>query len=178
MKSRYGLFILLVFIAMLVLAVGGGAAPSATEPLPEFVEPAATEAPAYAGCPLIGESVAKEGGSVSQDSVAMAPMPTAAAYEISNPAGDLTVVERSNRMIIKNADVRLMVKDTDVAIDRATQIIGDALVRGGPSHPHRTPTHVADFLGVLPQAIAQPSVSNALDVYRPIRNTSSEQSLQ
>jgi hypothetical protein len=29
-------------------------------------------------------------------------------------------------MIIKNADIRLMVKDTDVAIDRATQIIGDA----------------------------------------------------
>ena len=29
-------------------------------------------------------------------------------------------------MIIKNADVRLMVKDTDVAIDRATQIVGDS----------------------------------------------------
>jgi hypothetical protein len=53
-------------------------------------------------------------------------MPTAAAFEISNPSGDLTVIERSNRMIIKNADIRLMVKDTDVAIDRATQIIGDA----------------------------------------------------
>jgi hypothetical protein len=56
----------------------------------------------------------------------LAPLPTAAAYEISNPSGDLTVIERSNRMIVKNADVRLTVKDTDVAIDRATQIIGDA----------------------------------------------------
>jgi len=55
-----------------------------------------------------------------------APLPTAAAFEISNPAGDLTVIERSNRMIVKNADVRLTVKDTDVAIDRTTQIIGDA----------------------------------------------------
>ena len=36
------------------------------------------------------------------------------------------MIERSNRMIVKNADVRLTVKDTDVAIDRATQIIGDA----------------------------------------------------
>jgi hypothetical protein len=53
-------------------------------------------------------------------------LPTAAAFEISNPAGDLTVIERSNRMIVKNADVRLTVKDTDVAINRATQIIGDA----------------------------------------------------
>jgi hypothetical protein len=53
-------------------------------------------------------------------------MATAAAYEIANPSGDLTVIERSNRMIVKNADVRLTVEDTDVAIDRATQIIGDA----------------------------------------------------
>jgi hypothetical protein len=29
-------------------------------------------------------------------------------------------------MIVKNADVRLTVKDTDVAIDRTTQIVGDA----------------------------------------------------
>jgi hypothetical protein len=60
------------------------------------------------------------------EGVAALPMATAAAYEIANPSGDLTVIERSNRMIVKNADVRLTVKDTDVAIDRATQIIGDA----------------------------------------------------
>ena len=53
-------------------------------------------------------------------------MPTSAAFEISDPSGNLTVLERSNSMIIKNADVRLMVKDTDVAIDRATQIVGDS----------------------------------------------------
>ncbi|MDQ2692940.1 MAG: DUF4349 domain-containing protein, partial [Chloroflexota bacterium] len=29
-------------------------------------------------------------------------------------------------MIIKNADIRLMVQDTDIAIDRATQVVGDA----------------------------------------------------
>ena len=76
------------------------------------------------------QALSKEGESVAQDQAVgqapLAPMPTAAAYEISNQSGDLTVVERSNRMIIKNADIRLMVKDTDVAIDRATQIIGDA----------------------------------------------------
>ena len=53
-------------------------------------------------------------------------MPTSAAFEIADQSGDLTVIERSNRMIVKNADVRLMVKDTDSAIDRATQIVGDA----------------------------------------------------
>jgi hypothetical protein len=54
------------------------------------------------------------------------PLPTNAAYEIANPSGDLTVLERSNRMIVKNANIRLMVEDTNVAIDRALQVVGDA----------------------------------------------------
>jgi hypothetical protein len=126
MKSRSSLFILFVVIAMLVLAACGGAAPANEAP-------AATEAPAefFAVEPsFVEQPAAKNGEGVAQDQALeeapLAPMPTAAAYEIANPAGDLTVIERSNRMIVKNADVRLMVKDTDVAIDRATQIIGDA----------------------------------------------------
>ena len=121
MKSRSGLFMLFVVIVMLVLAACGGAAPAATE---APVEIFAAEAPA------MEEPAAKEGESLPQDqSVAqdeLAPMPTAAAFEISDSSGDLTVIERSNRMIIKNADIRLIVKDTDTAIDRATQVIADA----------------------------------------------------
>ena len=129
MKSRSGLFMLLVVMAMLVLAACGGAA--ATEaPLSYVEQAAATEAPAAAF-----DSFAEPGavmdkalveGQASIEEPPLAPMPTAAAFEIANPSGDLTVIERSNRMIVKNADVRLTVKDTDVAIDRATQIIGDA----------------------------------------------------
>jgi len=122
MKTRSGLFMLFVVIAMIVLAACGAAAPATQAP-------AATEAPA-AEAPFIEEPAAKNGESLAQDQALgqspLAPLPTAAAYEISNPSGDLTVIERSNRMIVKNADVRLTVKDTDVAIDRATQIIGDA----------------------------------------------------
>jgi hypothetical protein len=135
MKSRSGLFMLLVILA-LVLAACGGAAPASTEAPPEFIEPAATEAPATEAPAEAAEifaaeaPAAKEGENLSQDQAveqeALAPMPTAAAFEISNSSGDLTVIERSNRMIIKNADIRLMVKDTDIAIDRATQVIGDA----------------------------------------------------
>ena len=132
MKSRSCLFMLFVVIAMLVLAACGAAAPAATEPPPDIgyvQESAATEAPAFEAPPFAEEPAAKE-GDIPQDQAVgqapLAPMPTAAAYEVSNSSGDLTVIERSNRMIIKNADVRLMVKDTDVAIDRATQIIGDA----------------------------------------------------
>lgn len=125
MKSRSGLFMLLVTAAMLVLAACGGAA--ATEAPVEYnAMPAATEAPAMPEMPAAEQSTAKNETGITDESAALAAMPTAAAYEISNPSGDLTVIERSNRMIVKNADLRLQVEQTDVAIDRATQIIGDA----------------------------------------------------
>ena len=114
MKSRSGLFMLLVVPAILVLAACGGAA-------------APTEAPAMPEDFGVQESAAKNGEAVTEaEPQLLAPLPTAAAYEITNPSGDLTVIERSNRMIVKNADLRLMVEETDVAIDRATQIIGDS----------------------------------------------------
>jgi hypothetical protein len=131
MKARSVLFVVFVLVAMILLAACGAAAPATQISSDyDYVEPeeAATEAPAF------GEVYAEEPGAPAEKSMAqdqagevMQPeaIPTAAAYEISNAAGDLTVLERSNRMIVKNADIRLMVKDTDVAINRATQIIAD-----------------------------------------------------
>jgi hypothetical protein len=127
MKSRSGLFMLLVVIFMLVLAACGGAAPAREAP-------AATEAPYIEAPGTVNDQLAQAGAPVEKSSAqepspdvnAPEPLPTAAAYEIAKPSGDLTVIERSNRMIVKNADVRLTVKDTDVAIDRTTQVIGDA----------------------------------------------------
>jgi len=123
MKTRSILFTLLVLGAIAVAACG---APARVEP--EFIAMPATEAPAFAN-DASGQPAAKvgEGESVvSQADAAAIPMATNAAYEIANPSGDLTVLERSNRMIVKNADLRLMVTDTDVAIDRSMQIVGDA----------------------------------------------------
>src|SRR6266516_3322888 len=128
MKSRSSLFILFVLIAMLVLAACGGA-PAATPVPPSYSGAPATQAPAEESN-VLAQPGAGEQKTVGQDQTigqsSLALLPTAAAYEISNPSGDLTVIEHSNHMIVKNADVRLTVKDTDVAIDRATQIIGDA----------------------------------------------------
>jgi len=125
MKSRSVLFTLLVLVS-LALAACGPAAPAATE-APAFVEQPAGAFDEFAAQ---DQSVAKVGEGetiVSQESDTLAlPIPTNAAYEIVNPSGDLTVVERSNRMIVKNADIRLIVEDTDVAIDRSMQIVGDA----------------------------------------------------
>ncbi|HLA08377.1 MAG TPA: DUF4349 domain-containing protein [Anaerolineales bacterium] len=126
MKSRSVLFTLSVLVVMLVLSACGAAA---TQESYTIEAPAATEAPAFAEMPADsavskvgeGEAIAPQG-----PDVLLAPLPTNAAYEIVNPSGDLTVVERSNRMIVKNADIRLMVEDTDVAIDRSMQIVSDA----------------------------------------------------
>lgn len=128
MKSRSGLFMLLVTIVVPLLAACGGAAAPTEVPIVDYYEmPAATEAPALPEEFSADQSTARNGeGLVQGDAQQLSPLPTAAAYEISDPSGDLTVIERSNRMIVKNADLRLTVENTDVAIDRSTQIIGDA----------------------------------------------------
>ena len=135
MKARSALFLLFVLVGMNVLAACGGAAPSTQAPAleaPVSQAPAATEAPAEfypAGAPAVEQPMSKNGETIAQDQAVGQPpqaLPTAAAFEVSNPSGDLTVIEPSNHMIVKNADIKLTVKDTDVAIDRATQIVGDA----------------------------------------------------
>lgn len=119
MKTRSVLFTLLV-AGMLVLAACGGAPAATEEPSQYLVEPTM----------LAVEPASKiaEGASAPESSDAfLLPAPTMApAFEIIGQSGDLTVIERANRMIVKNADVRLTVKDTDIAIDRAAQIVGDA----------------------------------------------------
>jgi len=127
-----------VIAALIVLAACGGAAAS-TEPPPQgFMEAPATEAPAAVEAPAIGidefgaveqsagNSVDGEALPKSSDAL-LAPAPTLAAFEIGNPSGsgDNTIVQNTNRKIIKNADVRLLVKDTEVAVNRSTQIISD-----------------------------------------------------
>ena len=134
MKTRSVLFVLPVIVAMLLLGACGGA-PAATEapPQQDFMEaPAATAGPAFiadefaaAQEPMLrtGEGEVLPGSS----NVLVAPLPTMAAVEIGNPSGsgETIVLQNTNRKIIKNADVRLLVKDTDVAVNRSTQIISD-----------------------------------------------------
>jgi uncharacterized protein DUF4349 len=117
MKSRFVLFTLSVIVATLVLAACGAAAPTVA-PTVNLEGPAAPEQSAL----KTGDTVA-----VPQSAdVAALPAPTLVpAFEISNQAGEDVVIQNANRQIIKNADVRLMVKDTDVAVNRSTQIVSD-----------------------------------------------------
>ena len=120
MKSRSSVFMLLVVASLLLAACGGAAAPTEAPMMePEYYaeEPAAPAPSASkANDEVAGQSV---------DSLGF-PASDGAAYEVTNRSGDLTVLERSNRMIVKNSDMRLLVEDTNTAIDRTTQIVGDA----------------------------------------------------
>jgi len=87
-----------------------------------------TEAPAISEEFAVQESVLKDGeGVVAPGSadIAVLPVSTMAAFEVSNQSGENIVVQNTNRKIIKNADVRLLVKDTSVAVNRSTQIVSD-----------------------------------------------------
>jgi len=126
MKSRSVLFILLVVGLLALAACGGGAATEAPAYFDEQFA-AATEAPAME-MPVAPEDAMKvgEGAAAPQSSDAFAlPMPTMAAVEISGQDGENIVVQNTNRKIIKNADMRLLVKDTNVAVSRTTQVISD-----------------------------------------------------
>lgn len=118
MKHRFVLFLSIALVTITVLAACGAAAPAATQ-APAMEEPAAAPAQSELDSKAVG-------GVAAPPAVEALPMPTMApAFAISNQAGENVVVQNTNRKIIKNADVRLLVKDTDVAIDRTTQIIGD-----------------------------------------------------
>jgi len=122
MKHRSVLFVSIVVAAMIALAACG-AAPAATES-PQFEGTAGVSIDQSA--PQESLSKAGEGAAVPQSEAQALPAATQApAFEISNPEGENIVVQNTDRKIIKNADVRLLVKDTDVAIDRTTQIITD-----------------------------------------------------
>ena len=118
MKTRSSLFVFLVVAAILLAACGGAAQEMPPEPETVYMEPAAP-------LPTVVYKAGEEVEGQSVDSIGF-PLSDRAAYEITNQSGDLTVLERSNRMIVKNADIRLLVEDTNTAIDRTTQIVGDS----------------------------------------------------
>jgi hypothetical protein len=114
MKTRLNVPALIALLGLIVLSACGAPAPAATEapaaaPAAMEMYAAATEAPAAMEAPVEGE--------VAQDAAK------------SSGSGVLPNVENAefaaSHMIIKNGDIKLLVEDTDLAIDRATQVIGD-----------------------------------------------------
>jgi hypothetical protein len=114
MKSKSYLFVLSVLVGGMLLSACGAPGPQADYYAFSTEAPAATEA-FVMEAPAMAEDeflAAQGGGGDVAKQELNAPVPESAAFA-------------SNHMIIKNGDVRLQVEDTDVAIDRATQAIGD-----------------------------------------------------
>jgi len=121
MKQRLTLFVLILLLSTMILTACGAPAPAATEaPVMEESYAAPTEAPA-------AEFYAQDGIAEPESKGGESPpaMPTAGVYDPNNPLSDPNIAANAARLIIKNAEARLLVADTDAAIDRTTQIVGD-----------------------------------------------------
>lgn len=115
MKSHVRLFVLLVLLGGILVSACGGAAPAATEaPLPYVEGVAPQEAPAMQEAPA---SVEQPAGNESEANK----LQDGSVYQ----TGTENDVALTTHLIIKSADMRLLVEDSDVAIDRLTQLVGD-----------------------------------------------------
>ena len=119
MKTRTVLFISLITIVIVLLTACGGVAVTEA-PVYSYEEPAAP-AP-MEPAPLAPAAEAPAPAEDQSKSVSDGAGPV---YEIAGQSGENVIVQNTNRKIIKNADMRLLVKDTDIAIDRSTQIVTD-----------------------------------------------------
>jgi len=121
MKTKFNLLFVFVVLGAILISACGAAAPAA------FEGGVATEAPIMAESPLYAEPDAQGAGGVADESAKGASVPPAnIAYATAMPPQDGAPAASSMHMIIKNSDLKLLVEDTDVAIDRATQVVGDA----------------------------------------------------
>jgi len=117
MKTKSFATLSLIVIALTILTACGAAAPE--EPaVPEvFVEEGRAEPADDFGFAGAGEA-----------EKSAAPLPTAGvAYQtVPDVANAPRQAASVDRKIIKNAEVNVMVEDSDIAIDRLTQVVGDA----------------------------------------------------
>ncbi len=113
MKTRFTALVLFVLLGAILLSACGSAA--ATE------APAAAEAPAF----IIEQPAAQDAGEADVAKEESAPSSDLAVGPVYDTGASPDAAFAATHMIIKNADIKLLVEDSDVAIDRATQVIGD-----------------------------------------------------
>ncbi|MDO9302730.1 MAG: DUF4349 domain-containing protein [Anaerolineales bacterium] len=118
MKTRLNILVLFMLLgAMILSACGASAAATEAPAAPEaFVmeQPAAVE--------NMGQADAAKAVDAPQVGLSSAPVYDVGALPDANADN---AAFAASHMIIKNGDIKLLVEDTDIAIDRATQAIGD-----------------------------------------------------
>lgn len=112
-----------ITVASLILlaAIGLSACVSAATPT---YAPAATQAPAEMPAIAAGTPAPEQTDKSNAGSAAV-PQATAAAVFQTGPDAVTSNISSSDHMIVKNADIKLLVKNSDVALDGVTQIVGD-----------------------------------------------------
>jgi len=118
MKTRFNVLALFVLLGMMVLSAcgAGAAAPATAAPMLAVEQPAAAES--------MGQADTAKAGAAPSSDLSSAPVSNAGAVSDASTAGQNAAFTTSH-MIIKNGEIKLLVEDTDLAIDRATQVIGD-----------------------------------------------------
>ena len=116
MKSHITLMLVFLIVGMLVLNACG--APAATEQYYSEEMAAATEAAATEAAFIAEEAPAAPQAEADSE----ASLKNGSVYE----TGSTDNVAVTTHLIIKNADMRLLVEDSDQAIDRITQVVGDS----------------------------------------------------
>ena len=118
MKTRFNVLVLFVLLGAMILSACGGAS-AATEAY-------AVEAPAATEAFLMEQPAAAESaGQADAAKEESAPSSDLSAAPVYNTGAEEQAAFADSHMIIKNGDIKLLVEDTDIAIDRATQAIGD-----------------------------------------------------
>ena len=124
MKTRFKILALFLLLGVMVLSACGASAPAVTEapamgaPIQGVEQPASVEG--------FGQADAAKVESAPPGDLSSAPVyDTGTAPDVNADGDAQRAAYATSHMIIKNGDVKLLVEDTDIAIDRATQVIGD-----------------------------------------------------
>ncbi|MBC7875727.1 MAG: DUF4349 domain-containing protein [Anaerolineales bacterium] len=120
MKTKFNLLVLFVLVGVMILSACGNGGAGMSAPATEA--PAATEAAFFMEEPAPAQS-AGDGDVAKEESAPPSDLAAGPVYDTG--ASPDNAAYAATHMIIKNADVKLLVEDTDIAIDRATQAIGD-----------------------------------------------------
>lgn len=105
MKSKTKLFVVSIFISGALLA-----SCAAAEPIEYVIEPGSMSADEAQSNPDILEQPADDYKGITYTTLG---------------SDSLTLSQRSDRLIIKNAEIKLLVENTDTTVDRTTQIVAD-----------------------------------------------------
>jgi hypothetical protein len=112
MKTRVPFFLTLIALVAILLSACGAAATRASAP--------ATAAPATAAPAMDVYAPAEQ-----KSAAGGAPLALPTAGPVMDNGVQAAGAPAFDRMIIKNADIKLEVADTNIAIDRTTQLVGD-----------------------------------------------------